>query len=69
MMDCECPECEICGVAGDPACINTHMEWRKWGHFVFTPTKKEREDEAKRMELEGNNILDAQAITKTKKGK
>ena len=28
--DCNCPECEVCGVAGDPACINTHMSWSRW---------------------------------------
>lgn len=27
---CNCPECEVCGVAGDPACINVHMPWSKW---------------------------------------
>ena len=52
LMECECPECEVCGVAGDPACINTHMEWRKWGHFTFSPTKQEREEEAARMDAE-----------------
>jgi hypothetical protein len=31
--DCTCPECEVCGVAGDPACINTHMPWSKWPSF------------------------------------
>ena len=28
--DCTCPECEVCGASGDPACINTHMPWQKW---------------------------------------
>lgn len=32
--DCKCPECEVCGVAGDPACINTHMPWIKWPAFT-----------------------------------
>lgn len=27
---CNCPECDECGVVGDPACINTHMPWKKW---------------------------------------
>ncbi len=31
--NCNCPECTVCGAAGDPSCINTHMPWEKWPHF------------------------------------
>lgn len=41
--DCICPECEVCGVAGDPACINTHMPWQKWGHFSFAVENKQND--------------------------
>lgn len=44
-MECECPECKVCGVAGSPACINVHMNWREWGHFLFKPTAKELKDD------------------------
>jgi len=30
---CTCPECSVCGVAGDPDCINIHMKWDQWPHF------------------------------------
>ena len=32
--NCTCPECLVCGVAGDPACINIHMPWQNWSHFT-----------------------------------
>lgn len=28
--DCTCPECDVCGVIGDPACINHHMPAERW---------------------------------------
>ena len=33
--NCVCPECEVCGVAGDPSCINNHMQWAKWQNALY----------------------------------
>ena len=49
--DCTCPECEVCGEVGNPACINAHMPWDKFPHFHFQLSEAERkaEDERERM--------------------
>lgn len=31
---CVCPECEACGVAGDPACVGTHMPAEAWPRIL-----------------------------------
>ena len=30
MAACTCPECSVCGVVGNPACIDTHMPRQMW---------------------------------------
>ena len=32
--ECDCPVCDVCGEAGNPECINTHMPWRRWKIFL-----------------------------------
>ena len=44
--DCTCPECEVCGEYGNPACINAHMPFDKWGHFRFQRSERELKAEA-----------------------
>ena len=60
--DCTCPECRICGVFGDPACINTHMNFKEWGHFKFEPSARElkeaEENFAKQFEMESKMFDD-----------
>lgn len=55
--NCTCPEC-VCGETGNPACINKHMEWKKWGHFNFQLSKAElkAELEAERKQAEQEAI-------------
>jgi hypothetical protein len=33
--NCVCPVCEVCGVQGDPMCINRHMPYNKWFPFIW----------------------------------
>jgi hypothetical protein len=34
-IDCICPECTVCGIQGDPNCINNHMPWSKWSYNIY----------------------------------
>jgi hypothetical protein len=56
--ECICPQCDVCGEAGNPSCINTHMSWKQWGHFFFQITEKEREQEIQRLKKE-EELLDS----------
>ena len=34
-VSCTCPECDVCGVVGDPGCINTHMPIGLWPRIIY----------------------------------
>lgn len=59
---CNCPECETCGVSGDPACINTHMKWDKWpalkGQTPHAELERKRDREALAAEAAGYIKID-----------
>jgi hypothetical protein len=54
--NCTCPECDQCGEAGNPSCINTHMPWERWGHFQFRLSEAEQKAEREREIME--NIIE-----------
>lgn len=46
--DCTCLECEVCGVQGDPKCINVHISWEKFPHFKHALSERENRAEIER---------------------